>query len=578
MILDINIPNQAPISFKSSMFSNDNHISTSGFSEYPFFSSEIIYPKEQLRELSYQEQLDFFFKKSKFLERLKETDEYTAKADEFVKRKKEMDDAYKKYIKDKDTNATTAFEKYSEIVKKNNVKNIDLNKNNICRKNIMLMLLLLFPVKTYETTNNTYEHMFLNSFSSTFSISGIMPILMSVFMGIKDESEKYSYLTLPGKGTCTITHIVWTNDIYNHPEYKNLTQYYNKYNEWKINELIKQSSELEKKFQNFKTKYTTMLSDMGGYKYKEQRSGYQTNMVQEINKLIQNAKALSTATNFKSYIYKTSKIFISSFKFLSNMQNIIESIEQYVLEQSGLENFNLRQLVRDLEEVLKLYEIIDYINNQTVDDDNDTNKNKGSKQQREIEDRKQRLSQWSGNQEINKFMEIVKQVKNQETSNLLLKTSIHRFIKLPDPEGMPKSEKIPTLEQLMIPENSQSTENLKCIDTGVSLPVKSNATIYLQVDVIEGKVDDANKSKITCIFNKEYLGNELEELLKPTQKFWELKNNRFYFNMNTETAKILDENKKVLTESANTNNNEDVSKKINKDKGNTRTKKNRKIQ
>jgi len=555
MVLDLNIQNQKPISFTSSMFTTENGINTSGFAEYPFFSQEILYPKVILKELSYQEQLNFFFKKNTFLETLKNTEEYNTKLKSFINKKREMDEQYREYTSNsgkterKIKEKTDAFEKYKKLL--NDVPKIDFDKRNrVCRQNIMIMLLLLFPVKTYEPTINTFDSIFLNKLSSSFSISGIMPILISIFIGIKYTEEKYAYLRIPGKNVCTVTRLVWTNDIYNHPEYKKLTDYYNKYNEWKLKERIKQDTELTKKFNRFKRLYVESLQLIGEYQDvnpDERRYYYERNNndTKSLNQLKESAITISNGDEFDSLIYLASLMFIQISATIS-----IQSIEQFVLKKNR--KFNIRALTRDLEELIRIYEIIKYIDGEQTIDIVDT-ENSNSFQQREIQARNQRLKQWSGNEEVNKFVELVKQIQKQESSNIFLQTAINQFIKKPDPNDLdPRVVDLniqAELEELMFPENSRNEEYVKYIETGVSFPQKSNATIYLQLDVIEGKVDDMNKSKISCSFNREYLGIELENLLKPQKKFWKLDDNRFGFNMNTETAVILDENKNIVNSS-----------------------------
>ena len=50
----------------------------------------------------------------------------------------------------------------------------------------------------------------------------------------------------------------------------------------------------------------------------------------------------------------------------------------------------------------------------------------------------------------------------------------------------------------------------------------------------------------TCIFNGENLGNQLTTLLKPNKKWWELDKFRFFFDIKSETASILNENKQII--------------------------------
>ena len=534
MLLNLNIPGQVePLTFSNSMFTSDS-ISKTGFAEYPFFSSEILYPKSVLKELPYQEQVNFFFKKSDFLKLLMETDSYNDKAQTYLKRKKILDEAYKKYTQSSKEAKPKAFENYSTLLASEKKKKHDPERNSICRRNIMLMLLLLFPVKTYDTTINTYDSRFLHTASSTFSISTIMPLLLSIFAGIKDTSDKYAYLTIPGKGVCTISHIVWVNDIYNHPEYKTLTSSYAKYTEWKVTESITQRSKMKENFDKFIKKYSVALGIIGRDVVLSGRNNMR-NIDNLLKQIKQNASQLSQTTTFDEKAGKTAEIFITSINSLSYNNSIsVREIEHLVLQQD-VKRFSLRELIRELQQVTNIYEIVDYIENPSEIPSDSSDENDRAKVQR--------INQWSGSKKLNEFKELLIRLKSRESSNVFLQTSIEQFITPEKHLIMIDGVEVPELEKLMSPEESKNVEYIKSVDTGVSLSKESGASIYLQVDIIQGKVDDTNKAKIACIFNGEYLGNELETLLKPSKEFWKLPDRRFYFNMNDETASVVDENK-----------------------------------
>jgi hypothetical protein len=232
MMMDINIPGKKePVEFNLSRFHSDK-IKKIGYNNLPYFTSEIEYPSAIIKALPYQQQVDFFFKRSYFLDILKDTSEYKEKYRKLKEKKQIQRDRYKECVQEKkkskdfqcDLNDDARLsqdekkEKRKKLLEETKTRMIE--RNTIARANIMLTLTILFPVKYYNTTFNTYDDLFLNTVSSSFSLSTIMPLILNILIGIKDTSEKYSYLNINGMNT--ITQIIWLNDIYNHPDYKKL--------------------------------------------------------------------------------------------------------------------------------------------------------------------------------------------------------------------------------------------------------------------------------------------------------------------------------------------------------------------
>jgi len=144
-----------------------------------------------------------------------------------------------------------------------------------------------------------------------------------------------------------------------------------------------------------------------------------------------------------------------------------------------------------------------------------------------------RLSEYN---KIKEFTDLIKTIKQLSSSNTFLQKQFDHYI----------SGKDNNINELMIPETAMNDSKLlPIIDTGISL-ISGSAVIQLRVDIIGGKIDDKNKSKVACIFNGEKLGTELEELLKPNRTSWLLDKYRFYFDMKTETASVMDDTKQTV--------------------------------
>jgi hypothetical protein len=102
----------------------------------------------------------------------------------------------------------------------------------IADKNVMLMLRLLFPI------NYPVKHNLNTSFNKYLLKKGpdiridIEDVASLVYSGtIIPGKHKYSYLNTD-KGVCTITEIIWLNDLLNNKLYRNLINELIKYTEW----------------------------------------------------------------------------------------------------------------------------------------------------------------------------------------------------------------------------------------------------------------------------------------------------------------------------------------------------------
>ena len=76
-----------------------------------------------------------------------------------------------------------------------------------------------------------------------------------VFEGIAD----YSYLKIDGQ-IYTVVQAIWQNDIYNHKEYKKLIDQFEELQRWKEQQLVKITTDLEKKRIAFKQAYDNQFS------------------------------------------------------------------------------------------------------------------------------------------------------------------------------------------------------------------------------------------------------------------------------------------------------------------------------
>jgi len=524
IVMDINIPGQKEETFTSGMLSNDT-ISTDGFSKYPFYTAEMEYPVSILKELTYQEQLNFFFKKANFYSVLKERSEYRKKLMEY--RKREME----RKIINRNLSQAERKEQYRKKQEKELVKGRE--RNEIGRKNIMTMLTLIFPTKNYSTTTNTLDSIFRGSSTSIFSLSGLMPIFMSVFMGIEDTAEKYSHINIGGK-VYTLTSIIWLNDIYNHPEYKKLVTEYTRFEQFKFDELTRIEDEFDKSFDIYLTTYADQIKAINeinkssGGSYYDYHDDYRR---RSSNHFSQSEELKLLKTNIGKSEYNSLKNVIRALNNLSNFTPVTTIQRVDIFREATAK-------------LLVNAEIIDYLEHPTVILDSNSRENK---------ERINRLRSWPGYNEIQNFLALANQLKTYNSSNIVLQRELDNYVNYSTGDELMKA---------MNPKNSRDL--LKIIDTGIGL--YPNTQIYLRVDVIGGKVDDSNKSQIACIFSGENLGNDFEELTK-VKNFWELEQNRFYFDMDSETSTVINEMKETVRTTSTKSPDTSSSKESGKEKG-----------
>jgi len=378
MMMDLNIPGKKePVEFNSSIFHSDI-IKKNGYNNLPYFTSEIEYPSATIKELPYQQQVDFFFKKQYFLYILKDTTEYKEEFKKVNDKKKLQNNRYKKCIEQKkknksfqcdlnnDTGLKPSEKKEKREKELEDANNQRIKKNTIARSNIMLTLTILFPIKYYNTTFNTYDDLFLNTISSSFSLSTIMPLILNILVGIKDTSEKFSYLNL--NGINTITQIIWLNDIYNHPDYKKLSEKFNTFIEWSIGESIKKNEKLEEEYDIFKNKFEQTLLAISKTEIKITTS-YYISKRDEYSKYLKSiqlfAKSLTT-----SFSYNSAKEFLRLYSLLE--RNSSETIRELIRELNEKKNINnkinvnIGELNKKLTELITLYEIKEFLDDPNI--------------------------------------------------------------------------------------------------------------------------------------------------------------------------------------------------------------------
>jgi len=546
IILDTNIPGENPISFTKNVLHNPLLKDKDEYSEYPFFSWWIPYPREVLVKMDYSSQVDFFFKKDEFIRILKNTDSYQ----NFSKQMNQI----------KLTNIKTNQPFQTNIA--NNLFLLDkTEKNDNIRNNVMVMLTLLFPT-SFPTNNNiinTYDTLFWN-LSNKSSVSSIIPLLLNLTLGVESNKPKYSYIQIPSKGVCTVTQLAWLNDIYNHPEYKKIILEYQSFQIWKSTEKSRLNLEIEK--------------EMGMYKDENKIGKIWNELLKKVDSMDENN--IPKTLNISYYGYSRQQPIIHPQDDFKKMKQILNNKDNVINSKKYNDLFNLKNYVNNvnktLDKTLSLYNIkniqnlfvsiekiqVNYnIINKFLDNDFisfDTLQNKNMDQFMTDDEVRidQKVKQWTGYAKYNNFINLLNifNRSNNESTNDLLQTTIDNFT-----YGNSQDN---NFELLLNPSNSKNKKIINLVETGITIKKTNNVanTIYVRMDVIIGEVNDSNKNQINCVYNKDYLGSELESLLKSSDKFWELNQNRFLFDLNN--MKTIDINDKPFVETKPTSKKNDI--------------------
>ena len=558
ILLDTNIPSNSQISLTKNILHNSLLTNINSYSEYPFFSWWIPYPRDILVSMDYSKQVDFFFIKKDFIKILKETNEYQS----YYKQIREIQLKDVK-LQNKPLNEDTIF----KIMQMNNIMLDKKDKNNNAKNNIMIMLSLLFPT-TFPTSmnvTNTYDALFLNVTSKS-SVSSIIPFLLNIGLGVKSTKQKYSYIKIPTEGICTVTNVVWLNDIYNHPEYKKIIFEFEKFQLWKDQEKLFLKNEIDNIMKLFNSKYilgkvwNKLLKKMSTLDENEIPT---TNIYNRYN-YISNYRSSANQVNYRDEFKKLKKLLQNkdeiinnnNYKELFNIKKHYNNLE--VVLKTEMIVPNIDNLILDIEKIQVNNSIINkYLSTDSFIEIKPINKYKMTQEEQRLE---QKIQKWKGYQKNIDFINLLKifdKSKNESTNHLLQKT-IDDFV-----SGYSKKD----FELLLNPSNSKSSNVIELVETGLTVKKNDpvNNTIYVRMDLIIGEVNDSNKNSINCLYNNDYLGNELNILLNAKDKFWELDKNRFLFDLNK--MKVISD---VSNQSINQEKTNDQQKN-NKYKSNTNT-------
>lgn len=168
-------------------------------SEYPYFTADVLYDEKLLEKKTYSEIVNIFFDKREFFS------------------------AFFKETKPADT----------------------LSQSEIANQNIMTMLKFIFPMSYPSKDNiNTSYRKYLLKKGPKINISLDMNTLFPSKEISAEGKRNYSYIKT-AKGICTVSEVIWLNDILNNKLYLELINQVIEYNGWHENEIISINKDIE---------------------------------------------------------------------------------------------------------------------------------------------------------------------------------------------------------------------------------------------------------------------------------------------------------------------------------------------
>jgi hypothetical protein len=429
-------------------------------------------------------------------------------------------------------NPITELEKIKETDDKNKEKN-DVNEKprglySEANDNVMVLLQTLFP-NCFPVLNNisqSYKSMILKE-SLPFTFKNAIPTFLIPNAYV---SQFYSYLKIEGK-VYTTTQLVWLNDIYNHPIYSSLVSKYKIFNAAKDGAKQKLEKELDKKREKFRkdfgpsgqfaidSKLTRFFEKQK--KPEPERPVYGDNTSRDLNltidKIIEDIENLITYLDFDPPKYKM------ILDVTNSIRQRYKSIEDKIVKTKDIDT-KLTRLVKSIGDI-NTYEVVfsKFLDNTEIVLDYDT------------EDEKVKTELKSKYGFYVTFVDSLKEFikPTRESSNSDLQEVLEDFSN--GVGGVGEQSKFANLmnaSELTLPGSTNKND----ANTGVSiLPATGKdprLEIQVQMDFIEGELNDENKSKINCIYKGEFLGTMLDQLLYPNKTSWELNKKRLFFNIN----------------------------------------------
>ena len=505
--MDTNIPGKEIVTLKKSMLYQDK-MDTSTWNELPFFTYDAEYPESYLARLTYEKQMEFFFKKTEMTNLLHR---YSKRVFHEPKSK-----AVEIHSVSGGMGQTESAEEKEEL------------RRTTSEKNVMIMLRLMFPTK-YPIVGNIFS-----SFHSVITGENEIQLKWMDFLPgflktkLFEGMPDYSYLKIDGK-TYTVTQVIWQNDIYNHKEYKQLIKQFDELQRWKGLQLVKLKSNIEKKRLQF-VKYYRDKMDV--FKRAQKEGGGNSTFVDNLKDVI---------TSFTAALPEPERAILAMNRFIATFETMVDDYRSTTDIINPGTTKELKEVFREMKPKLFDIQSDEYILETYLKKDGVNLDYKQDEKHRQKLEKEYQL--------YVKFVDNIRNFRSPllESTNHYLQNSLDDFANntekykgvfnfLMNPVNIdtnPFSKQSSLSSDVLKEEQVYKTR----MNTGVTIRPNANGAksyyeIYVQMNVIGGEVTDENKSKIDCMYQGETLSDKLSRVLNSAIYHpWNINSVRIFFDM-----------------------------------------------
>lgn len=402
--------------------------------------------------------------------------------------------------------------------------------------NIQLMIDLLFPTEYPVKKNHisSFDELILKK-SPNISFKSEYVFNKPTFSYIQLNNTKY-----------TIMKSVWLNDIYNHPQYFQLIEVYNKYVSWTDNAIPLIRSQINSNIINLQKKYfASDATDMDSSNYFK-KTFFNDKNIETLKQKLKDIDVILKSSNTTSKTYDI----LQNTTDLQTLIGLLEDTNKKKLIQTLVEQPSVDEYYIYIDSIVKIINGI--MNKNAVNINiNQSLYNKLVEMNKELKKiwlLNKILDEYITPKIINIFIEnedpdliqllkteyppyinVINQVNQllppiTKSSNTVLENYIEQFAKKPKSN---ESQEFKTILENLYNKNISSIDaKLKesVLYTGVNyINLNKDADdkfeIYVSFDLIEGEYDENTMKSIECNYSGFYLGNKLTKLMNSSSDF-----------------------------------------------------------
>lgn len=452
----------------SNVYFPDSEKNTKPFNTYPYFTSEILYPRNILLALEMHRRYEFFFNKSVFVDILMRSGSRDISKDE-------KNETYLKSLKDNEY------------------------------QNIMLMIELLFPTNfpINNDIKDSYNYYILGN-------RGIGQNMLSAFQNPL-QKKNFSYVKTGGK-IYTVRKNIWLNDLLNNPTYWKLRNDYTNIKDFIENYINENRGLIATYTKNMDLKIAELDNYLAAAKEQAKAKGHadfgKIDDKREEIKLVKNKDDKDYEKNFKNLLSLQSGQYPQ--KHINNKdmyKNLIGKIK------------DLYEKIKEIKENMKYIDKYNKLNINNLQQYMRT-KNKNQNVSREYYN--------SMNSIIREYSKTNRSNPKYQTSNFELQDLFNNLYSssavsnIGDDHVDAEIKKFFNFMDSMYnhfiigKSNTNINDYNSLLDVGTTISQEGNTTyreIYLLIDFFEGEINDKNKSQIFCNYVDNHLGELFEKLL-----------------------------------------------------------------